>query len=147
MPKERPTTWAITSAMRIFYQAGNQSTSQKKKCLETIKVILEEVRPWLTPTLTLIAGVYIRSILLKIGKIDKLDPLIEKVIELQKVREEWVQAQIKLAVISVKLEDAADKFEQLIILERNLATAFKQIDALKGKVNFNEETQGPGNKG
>jgi hypothetical protein len=73
--------------------------------------------------------------------------LIEKVIELQKVREEWVQAQIKLAVISVKLEDAADKFEQLIILERNLATAFKQIDALKGKVNFNEETQGPGNKG
>lgn len=99
-----------------------------------LKQIAEEVRPWLTPILMLISGVYIRSILTKISKIDKLDLVIAKVNELQEMKKEWISTQIELAKTTVKLENAVQKFDDVVVVQRDLKTAFKQIDQLKDKV-------------
>jgi hypothetical protein len=92
----------------------------------------------ITPIMTAIVGAYARSILKRVDKIEDIErktlELSERLSSIAVIKEEWVTIKIELTKLILQIEQLRKAEEEIIIIKRDMATIWKNVDKIKDAV-------------
>lgn len=102
-----------------------------------------EILLLLTPVLTFIVGIYIRSLITKIESFDKTKTDVEMIkkenMSLSKIKDDWAAMRLEITKLIVDMEYIKKTHDELAVIKRDQSTMWRHIDSLK---KFNAENGG-----
>ena len=94
-----------------------------------------EILLLLTPVLTFIVGIYIRSLITKIESFDKTKTDVEMIkkenMSLSKIKDDWAAMRLEITKLIVDMEYIKKTHDELAVIKRDQSTMWRHIDSLK----------------